>query len=353
MSTPFISIIVPCYNAEKYIDTSLGSIMEQSYGNWECIAVNDGSTDQTEDRVKEWLARDVRFKLLSQKNKGPSDARNAGLEKKSGDCVFFLDADDLLAPDCLQQFVNLYQVEVDVVIGRHGRVSSQTSGEVKEEKQFPVTERILSYQDFIALALRNPFGAMVWNNLYSSSFIDTHKLRFKSGIFHEDELWFFETMHLAKKIVFSSKVSYFYNVGNQNSITKNFGLKNLQDYLKVLEHIYDAYYRPENNKATQKIVGTYIIQHQITFSGVFFRYLKKNKVGYKNEGLTLLKKHFNTYAVDNFSSIDTKKSKQFQLFVEYGKEDPEIAFKLMRNTDKNNVLKFFENLYLKFIADLN
>jgi len=53
MSTPFISIIVPCYNVEKYIDTSLGSIMEQSYGNWECIAVNDGSTDQTEDRIKE------------------------------------------------------------------------------------------------------------------------------------------------------------------------------------------------------------------------------------------------------------------------------------------------------------
>lgn len=350
MATPFISIIVPCFNVEKYIDAALGSIMEQSYGNWECIAVNDGSTDRTENRIKEWMARDARFKIISQENKGLSEARNSGLEEKSGDCVFFFDPDDFLASDCLEQFVELYNEKVDIVFGSHVRVSSQTSAEFKKEKQFPITERILSNQNFIAFALRNPFQVTVWNNLYNSDFIDTHKLRFKSGIFHEDELWFFETMHSATRIVFSSKVSYYYNVGNQNSITKNFGLKNLRDYLKVLEHIYNNYYEPEKNRATKKIVGTYIIQHQITFSGVFFRYLKKNKVGYKDEGIAVIKDHLESYTIEDFSKIDRKKSKQFRLFLKYGKKHPETAFKLIRNTDKRTVLKFFENHYLKLIS---
>jgi glycosyltransferase involved in cell wall biosynthesis len=350
MAIPFISIIVPCYNAEEYIDAALGSIAAQSYAHWECIVVNDGSTDQTESKIMAWQARDARFKIISQENKGVSDARNAGLDQKSGDCVLFLDSDDLLKTHCLKQLIQLYEPEVDIVIGRHATVPSQTSNEARGAKKFPINEQILTDQNFIDLSLKNPFGIMIWNNIYNSKFIDSHKLRFKSGILHEDELWFFETLHLAKRIVFSSKVSYFYNVGNQNSITKNFGLKNLRDYLKVLEHIYNNYYEPEKNRATKKIVGTYIIQHQITFSGVFFRYLKKNKVGYKDEGIAVIKDHLESYTIEDFSKIDRKKSKQFRLFLKYGKKHPETAFKLIRNTDKRTVLKFFENHYLKLIS---
>ena len=118
MESPLISIIVPCYNVEIYVDESFGSIINQSYQKWECIAINDGSIDATEDRITEWTNRDSRFKIISQENAGPSAARNTGLNAASGDCIFFFDSDDLLDKDCLKTLVALYNPSIDIVIGK-------------------------------------------------------------------------------------------------------------------------------------------------------------------------------------------------------------------------------------------
>lgn len=94
--SPKISIIVPCYNQGPYLDECLLSVSEQSYMNWECIIVNDGSTDNTEASAKNWTNKDPRFHYVYKENGGISSARNAGLEKASGDYIQFLDADDII-----------------------------------------------------------------------------------------------------------------------------------------------------------------------------------------------------------------------------------------------------------------
>lgn len=94
--SPKISIIVPCYNQGSYLDECLQSVLEQSYTNWECIIVNDGSTDNTDTLAKNWADKDSRFHYLYKENGGISSARNAGLEKASGDYIQFLDSDDLI-----------------------------------------------------------------------------------------------------------------------------------------------------------------------------------------------------------------------------------------------------------------
>ncbi|MBB6371666.1 glycosyltransferase family 2 protein [Chryseobacterium shigense] len=93
---PKISIIVPCYNQGPYLDECLQSILEQSYTHWECIIVNDGSTDNTDVLAKHWAGKDPRFHYVYKENGGISSARNAGLEKASGEYVQFLDADDII-----------------------------------------------------------------------------------------------------------------------------------------------------------------------------------------------------------------------------------------------------------------
>lgn len=96
MASEKISIIVPCYNQAKFLDECLHSVINQTYNNWECILINDGSTDDTEIIAKKWTEKDVRFKYFYKENGGLSSARNAGLKIANGEWIQFLDCDDLL-----------------------------------------------------------------------------------------------------------------------------------------------------------------------------------------------------------------------------------------------------------------
>lgn len=92
--TPLVSVIVPNYNQAQYLDECLQSVLEQTYQNWECIIVNDGSPDNTEEVAKKWTEKDARFKYLKKENGGLSSARNAGIEAAQGEWILPLDADD-------------------------------------------------------------------------------------------------------------------------------------------------------------------------------------------------------------------------------------------------------------------
>jgi len=94
MNQPIVSVIVPCYNYGSFLDEALQSILEQTFLDWECIIVNDGSTDNTDEVAKKWLTKDERFLYISKKNEGVSSARNHGIEKARGAYIVTLDADD-------------------------------------------------------------------------------------------------------------------------------------------------------------------------------------------------------------------------------------------------------------------
>lgn len=100
--TDQVSIIVPCYNQAEYLDECLQSVLNQTYSNWECFIVNDGSTDKTEITAKKWAQKDPRFVYIYKKNGGLSSARNSGLEAAKGKYIQFLDSDDILDKNKLQ-----------------------------------------------------------------------------------------------------------------------------------------------------------------------------------------------------------------------------------------------------------
>ena len=106
----FVSIIVPCYNQAQYLDECLQSVLEQTYENWECIIVNDGSPDDTEVVAKKWVEKDSRFQYLYKKNGGLSSARNAGIKIAKGEYILPLDAVDKIASNycelAIQEFIN-------------------------------------------------------------------------------------------------------------------------------------------------------------------------------------------------------------------------------------------------------
>ncbi len=114
--TPLISVVIPAYNAEQFLDETLESVLSQTYENWECIIVNDGSTDNTEEIAKKWCEKDARFRYFYKENSGASDTRNLGIKETRGEYIAFLDADDLYMPNFLEICLeNLVEKDVDLV----------------------------------------------------------------------------------------------------------------------------------------------------------------------------------------------------------------------------------------------
>lgn len=109
MKNPTISIIVPCYNQAQYLDECLQSVLDQTYDNWECIIINDGSPDNTEETAKKWTNKDNRFKYIFQENKGVSAARNNGIKNAKGEWILPLDGDDKIG----NRYLELAEKEFD------------------------------------------------------------------------------------------------------------------------------------------------------------------------------------------------------------------------------------------------
>lgn len=112
---PKISVIVPCYNQAQYLDECLQSVLDQTYTDWECIIVNDGSPDNTEDVAKKWTEKDARFKYLKKENGGLSSARNAGIENAKGEWILPLDADDKIGERYLELAEKEFEKEYTII----------------------------------------------------------------------------------------------------------------------------------------------------------------------------------------------------------------------------------------------
>jgi glycosyltransferase involved in cell wall biosynthesis len=210
MNNPVISVIIPCFNYGHYLEEAVRSVLIQTEVRWECIIVNDGSTDITEEVSMRLAGIDQRIKYFAQSNKGPSAARNLGLLKASGKYIQFLDADDILARDKLRHhaaILNSHE-DIDLVYGdvKVFQSSINESG-VKDFKYF--TQQLSGHKKVIIDELVKDSMFLINTAFFRKSLID------KAGYFnnsisrHEDwHLWLRGAM----------KGAYFYYDTNQAGI---------------------------------------------------------------------------------------------------------------------------------------
>lgn len=292
MSHPLISVIVPCYNVEAFVFKALDSVFTQTYTNWECILIDDGSTDNTKNVTKEWVEKDTRFKYHYQENQGLSGARNSGLKLASGEFVFFFDSDDLLDTYSLSDLFSLMETDIDIVFGKNAITEGQNKNIVDYMKHNPqsLIKHTNQSKSLLKLVIEEPLICVAWNRLYRKSFLDQNNLTFKKGILHEDELWFFQTLFHANAIVLNEKPTYYYNVANVNSITNNFNAKNLESYLSIIKYINSEYYINVGFKAHQEIISIYLTHLKIITIGHCFKKLTKRV---RKNSASLIEKVFN------------------------------------------------------------
>ena len=130
MNTPLVSVIVPCFGQGQFLPEALQSVMDQTYVNWECIIVNDGSPDDTEEIAAGWLKKDKRFKYLYQENSGVSNARNNGISHSKGEFILPLDADDRISPEYSAKAIEAFQESPELTVvycraDKFGKVSGK------------------------------------------------------------------------------------------------------------------------------------------------------------------------------------------------------------------------------------
>lgn len=187
LSMPFISVIVPVYNIEKYIIPCLRSIREQKFEDYELIIVNDGSCDTSGQLINEYInnENDNRIRLINKKNGGISSSRNAGLDAAKGEWISFIDGDDWVEPNYLSALVeNLKEYPSDLSIGGFRDVNDVTS-ETKIWSNYTANYGKIPHD----LKHLHSFG-VVWGRLYKRSIIEEHNIRFDERIqYAEDKAW--------------------------------------------------------------------------------------------------------------------------------------------------------------------
>lgn len=190
-SNPLISVIVPCYNQARFLRDSLTSLLNQTYKNWECIIVNDGSTDNTTDVAAEWCCADNRFRLINQENKGLSGARNRGIVEAKGQYIQFLDADDLILPEKFAlQIESLYTEfeALSVCYSDYCRCHENNSSEYISDGALSSPRFIMqSPLDDIIMRWETEFSIPIHCFLFDARFFKENAIRFDEKLpNHED-----------------------------------------------------------------------------------------------------------------------------------------------------------------------
>ncbi len=232
---PKISIIVPVYNCEKYLEKCLESLINQTLKDIEIICINDGSTDNSLKIIKDYALKDNRIKILSKENEGLSAARNDGLKIASGEYIGFVDSDDWVADDFYEKLYNSatkYNSEIACAnIIRTGK--NNQSYKLRYDKEEFFTE---NKQKLIAANI--PYKNYVWNKIYNRKSLIALNLEFIKGKAYEDIPWSIQVIYSLKGIVTVPNCNYYYR-RTPNSIRSSKKEKNYLDCIEMEKIMID------------------------------------------------------------------------------------------------------------------
>ena len=236
-----ISVIIPVYKVEKYVERCIQSVINQTYENLQIILVDDGSPDNCGKICDEYAKKDHRIEVIHKSNGGLSDARNAGIEVAKGEYVGFVDSDDYIEADMYEVLYNLLkQYNADVSICNfytvsQGKISIKNADNgINEYNRIEILKEIL---------LDRNIQSYAWNKLYKKELFD--EIKYPIGKKYEDIGTTFFLLEKCNKVVVTGKSEYYY-INRQDSIVNNVTETTITDYIELIMQRYD--YIEENIK---------------------------------------------------------------------------------------------------------
>lgn len=372
-----VSVIIPVYNVENYLEYCLDSIINQTLEDIEIICVNDGSTDNSLEILEKYAQNDDRFKVISQKNMGHAVATNNGINLASGKYLFFMDSDDVLDLSALEKtYLAAEEKDVDFVIfkainyddekNEYYETDNYSMGAVVDK----VGETVFNYDDLKELSFN--MAVTPWTKLYNKDFIMNNKIRFPEGLIFEDNIVFWESLFNAERIYFLDE--FLFTRRWYNSSSTRAGDKRFIDSIIINSMIIDLFkeYDKFDDKSrsilyNRKISLSYIRFKKVKeeFKAIYFDELQKNFVDWLEEErlydfLQTILHPKNKYILD--SVIKSKEFKEFELLMEnydlknrnnYLKNKRELLVNEIHNNNRDlkRVLRK-NNLFEKELRDM-
>lgn len=218
-----ISVIIPIYKVEEYLEECITSIVNQTYSNLEIVLVDDGSPDNCPHMCDEWAGRDSRIKVIHKANGGLSDARNAGIGIASGEYIAFVDSDDFIKLDMLEK-LHAALVKADADIAACGILTC----EGKKQAAWGCRNTVGTPEQIYALLYNDTaYPVAAWNKLYRRNCWET--LRFPVGKTCEDAFTTYQLIHNAQRIVMIPEALYCYRIRSGSIMTSAFSLKKMDE----------------------------------------------------------------------------------------------------------------------------
>lgn len=230
MSNIELSVIVPVYNVEDYIEKCINSLQKQIFKNFEVLVIDDESQDKSIEIVQNLTVNDKRFKIISQKNKGLGGARNTGIENATGKYLFFLDSDDYIEEKTFQVLVGyMNNNNVDIAVYDYFRVDE--NGKKLDSPKFG--KCILDREDAFGKILSLKTSPQAWNKLYKKVLFVDNNIRYPEKFLHEDIATTYKLFWRSNKIGYIGE-GFYYWVIRGSSITQKITHKHINDVVKTL-----------------------------------------------------------------------------------------------------------------------
>lgn len=280
MKSPLVSIIVPVFNVEPYLDVFISSVKSQTFQNFEVIMVDDGSQDKSRNIIQETAEKDSRFKLIAQENQGTGIARNKAVENSNGEFLLFLDPDDSISIDLIEENVNaLINSSSDIVVFGYDIF---TDGKLVNVRYFPEKIGIDSddIDNFTSYYQCGVFDTL-WNKMIRASIVRENSIKSPNWTVAQDRGLLLEIIKYKPKIIFNTqqKAYYHYNFRRQGSTVSAFNSNSSYSIAKSIDIICDTL-RGWKSEPSYKLIFLMVV-NDLYFDAGIYNVLKSKNNGSK------------------------------------------------------------------------
>lgn len=324
-----ISIIIPVYNDEEYLEECLDSIINQGISEWEIIAVNDGSTDSSNNILEQYARNYSNITVINQDNKGPGGARNVGLKVAKGDYVLFCDADDCLLANPLE-IIKKGQIEPKDIYIFQGSIFGDIIDENSEQYMFLKRNKINNGETFWGIEYYKKFYKNqpfinITMMVIATNFLKDNKLLFQENIIHEDYDFFNKIILANPKMVFLDNIIYHRRYRDKSIMRTRFGEKNIYGYLCVYENML----KEEKTEIIEQLYYVSIIGMQSLVDNI-----KVYNTAVSKKAIDSLCDLFSVFQIKDHYTI-----KELLCLYDIGKKLGEIVKDLYLDAPTNKILK--------------
>ena len=341
-----LSVIVPVYNVEKYLQRCVDSILNQTYSDLEIILVDDGSTDRSGEICDIYEKQDMRVTVIHKKNEGPNIARFTALKMASGEYITFVDSDDYIKEKMYEDMMALFSVcngDVDIVVG--GYVLENTNGDIEHPFVYTDGRKFNSSEALYRMFENKIFNWSMYDKIYRRALFNHHDYLGKRPVSYGDDTYTnYKIFATSKQIAFIPLYAYHYCIREDSLMHQGIN-KNYFGYLDVYVDIIQA----ERNKKESLSCLPFIVRLMLSYYWRCFSYMQKNCNLYKHEIEFYRKSMIEYLSIIELSAAGIEQYQVDKLLLSCNEW---IEFKRRRNQIIKNFIKNMNIIYIYGAGEL-